>query len=106
MYVWRGGYSNALLKFPKTKVIGLDRDKKQQNYLQINLKKFKQRFKFFHVKFSQIDQILDEEIDTIIFDLGVSSFQLKDLKRGFSFNSKDRLDIEYGLSRHIRRRCC
>ena len=93
-----GGYSNALLRFPKTKVIGLDRDETTKLFANKLKKKFKQRFKFFHVKFSQIDQILDEEIDTIIFDLGVSSFQLKDLKRGFSFNSKDRLDMNMGLA--------
>ena len=37
-------------------------------------------------------------MDTIIFDLGLSSLQLKNLSRGFSFHSKDELDMTMGLS--------
>ena len=45
-------------------------------------------------------KIVKEKIDTVIFDLGLSSIQLNDLKRGFSFKSKDQLDMSMGLS-HI-----
>ena len=40
---------------------------------------------------------MDQSVDAIIFDLGLSS-QLKNLKRGFSFKSKDKLDMTMGLS--------
>ena len=94
-----GGYSKELLKFPKTKVIGIDRDEAVlpiANSLKI---KFKERFKFHQARFSQIDKILNKNVDTFIFDLGLSSIQLKNLKRGFSFNSKDELDMSMGLSK-------
>ena len=93
-----GGYSKSILKYPKTKLIGIDRDKSVTSTAKKLEKKFKNRFKFFQVKFSQIDKILKENVDTIIFDLGLSSLQLKDLSRGFSFHSKDELDMTMGLS--------
>ena len=93
-----GGYSKSILKYPKTKIIGIDRDKSVTSSAKKLEKKFKNRFKFFQAKFSQIDKILKEKVDTIIFDLGLSSLQLKNFSRGFSFHSKDELDMTMGLS--------
>ena len=93
-----GGYSKSILEYPKTKLIGIDRDKSVTFIAKKLEKKFKNRFQFFQVKFSQIDKILKENADTIIFDLGLSSLQLKNLSRGFSFHSQDKLDMAMGLS--------
>ena len=93
-----GGYSQAILSFPGTKVIGIDRDQSVFSIARELEKKFKDRFRFYKSKFSQIDKILDQSVDAIIFDLGLSSIQLKNLKRGFSFKSKDKLDMTMGLS--------
>ena len=42
--------------------------------------------------------IKNQKVDAVIFDLGLSSIQLKNLKRGFSFKSKESLDMSMGLS--------
>ncbi len=93
-----GGYSKALLKFPRTRVIALDRDMSVKSIATNLEKNFKNRFKFYQSKFSELSKILKENADTIIFDLGLSSIQLNDLTRGFSFKSKDKLDMTMGLS--------
>ena len=93
-----GGYTDNLLKFPKTTIIALDRDPSVISIAKKIEKKFQSRFKFYQLKFSQIDQILKNNVDTIIFDLGLSSIQLNNLKRGFSFKSKDKLDMTMGIS--------
>ncbi len=94
-----GGYAKELLKFPNTRVIGLDRDASVSSIAKKLKDKFKERFKFYQLRFSQIDKILNKnEADAIIFDLGLSSIQLNDFKRGFSFKSKDNLDMTMGLS--------
>ena len=93
-----GGYSKALLKFPNVKVIALDRDEKVLSIASKLEKKFHSRFQFYQIKFSQIDKILNKHVDGIIFDLGISSIQLNDMQRGFSFKSKDKLDMTMGLS--------
>ena len=93
-----GNYSKALLKFPNTKVIAIDRDKNVLSIAQQLKKKFHNRFEFYNLKFSQLDTILNKDVDTIIFDLGLSSIQLNNLERGFSFKSKDKLDMTMGLS--------
>ena len=93
-----GGYSKKFLQFPNIKVIGIDRDASVISIADKLKKKFPQRFKFYQLRFSQLDKILEKEVDTIIFDLGLSSIQLNNLKRGFSFKSKDKLDMSMGLS--------
>ena len=93
-----GGYSRSLLKFPNTIIKGLDRDKTVQKIGKELEKKFPQRFKFYQIIFSQLDTISKDDIDVIIFDLGLSSIQLNDPARGFSFKSKKNLDMSMGLN--------
>jgi len=97
-----GGYSQAILKFPGTKVIALDRDKLTQKYANLLEKKFPKRFNFFQEKFSNLYKISEQKINprAIIFDLGLSSFQLSDRDRGFSFESKNFLNMEMGLNEY------
>jgi 16S rRNA (cytosine1402-N4)-methyltransferase len=93
-----GSYTEGILNFPDTNVIALDRDKTVIDIAEDFKKKFKSRFEFFHNKFSSIDKITKGKFDAIIFDLGVSSFQLDDMKRSFSFKSTNKLDMSMGLS--------
>ena len=93
-----GSYSKSLLSFPSTKVTAFDRDPEVIGIANKIKKKFKKRFNFYHNKFSNLDQISTESIDAVIFDLGISSIQLDNLKRGFSFKSKFDLDMNMGLS--------
>ena len=95
-----GGYTKELLKYPNTKVISLDRDSFVKKIASILKKKYNDRFIFYNEKFSNLNKVVDTniEIDAIIFDLGVSSFQLSDMKRGFSYKSKERIDMSMGLS--------
>ena len=93
-----GGYSKALLKFPKTKVVSLDRDSAVLSIANTIKKKFKKRFEFYQLKFSEVDSLFTNEVDNVIFDLGLSSIQLNNFKRGFSFKSKEKLDMNMGLA--------
>ena len=93
-----GNYTKALLKFSKTEVVSFDRDSSVISIAKKFLQKFKKRFKFYNLKFSQINTVLAKEADAIIFDLGMSSIQLNNLQRGFSFKSKDKLDMSMGLT--------
>ncbi len=94
-----GGYSKAILKFPKTRVKAIDRDNKTLSIAQDFEKKFPKRFKFYQVKFSQLDDISKDNVDVVIFDLGLSSIQLNDFSRGFSFKSEKKLDMKMGLNK-------
>jgi len=93
-----GGYSRKLLESSKTIVKGLDRDNKVKQIGKSLEKKFPQRFKFYQTTFSQLDAVTTGLVDVIIFDLGLSSIQLNDLKRGFSFKSNENLDMAMGLN--------
>ena len=94
-----GGYSLQLLKKTNSKIDAVDRDKNIKYIADEIKKKFPDRFTFFNQKFSQIGKTFkDKKYDVIIFDLGLSSYQLKDLSRGFSFKSKDKLNMNMGLS--------
>ena len=93
-----GGYSKEILKIPKTNVQAIDRDKKTLLFAQNLEKKFPERFKFYQLKFSQLDTISNDYVDAVIFDLGLSSIQLDDFERGFSFKSDKNLDMAMGLN--------
>ncbi len=93
-----GGYSREILKFSNTNVIAIDRDKNVISIARKFEKKFPGRFKFYKKKFSQLDIISNDYADVVIFDLGLSSIQLDDFKRGFSFKSKNKLDMSMGIN--------
>ena len=95
-----GSYSEELLKLSNINVIALDRDKSTIERAEILKTKFSKQFTFYNEKFSNLDKIITTENkpDVIIFDLGLSTFQLQDHSRGFSFNAKDKIDMQMGLS--------
>jgi len=95
-----GGYSEAILNFPKTNVFALDRDYLTKKYANVLKQKFPKRFSFFQEKFSNLDKLTNIPINpkAILFDLGLSSFQLSDKERGFSFDSKNHLNMEMGIN--------
>ncbi len=93
-----GGYSKEILKFHNTNVQALDRDKSALSIAKEFKKKFPKRFEFYQIKFSQLDRISNNNADVIIFDLGLSSIQLNNFNRGFSFKSKEKLDMTMGLN--------
>jgi len=96
----QGGYSSSILKFPKTKVIALDRDIDCKKIAEDLKKKNIDRFSFHNKKFSNIDKINYEDIKikSIIFDLGYSYLQIKDPKKGLSFEDKGLLNMRMGLN--------
>ncbi len=91
-----GGYSRALLKFQETKVEALDRDNHVAEIADRLKDKFQSRFIFHNKRFSKLDLVTKNKFDAIIFDLGLSSIQLDDLSRGFSFKSKNKLNMSMG----------
>ena len=96
----KGGYTKKILEYSKSKVIAIDRDKDTKNTSLSIKKKFKDRFIFENKKFSQIDKLdlKKENIKSIIFDLGYSYDQIKDYKKGLSFDSKGELNMKMGLN--------
>ena len=94
-----GGYSNAILENTNCNVYGFDRDPEVLKYANKLQQKYKNRFKFFQNKFSEIDDMLSKQnyskkkIKGMIFDLGVSNLQLTKKNRGFSFQLDGPLDM-------------
>ena len=98
----QGGYSKKILEFENTKVIALDRDiesEKKANQIKEN---FGDRFVFKNIKFSQLNnlKLKHEEVKGVIFDLGYSYTQIKDPKKGLSFESVGSLNMQMGLNNY------
>ena len=93
-----GGHTEALLqKFPHLTVIGIDRDLDAIAKATTRLAPFADRLKTAHSTFDGIAQVVTElgykHIDGALFDLGVSSMQLDQQERGFSYSHDAPLDM-------------
>ena len=96
----QGGYTKKILEFENTKVIGIDRDVESRKRANQIKEKFEDRFIFKNIRFSQLNnlKLKHEEIRGIIFDLGYSYTQIKDAKKGLSFESIGNLNMQMGLN--------
>ena len=96
----QGGYTKKILKFEKTKVIALDRDLESLRKAEEIQKKFKNRFLFKNIKFSELNnlKLKNENIKGVIFDLGYSYTQIKDPKKGLSFDTIGELNMKMGIN--------
>ena len=96
----QGGYTKEILKYQNTKVIGLDRDINSEIIGKVIQEKFPDRFLFKNLKFSMLNnlKLKNENIKGIVFDLGYSFTQIKDPKKGLSFNSQGELNMMMGLN--------
>ena len=96
-----GGHSEAILKnFPNIKLIGIDQDIEALEFAKNRLKSFSNRVEFINGRASEVLANLpkDLQIAGILADIGVSSYQLDNKDRGFTFDS-DELDMRMDKSR-------
>ncbi|MCX8070589.1 MAG: 16S rRNA (cytosine(1402)-N(4))-methyltransferase RsmH [Thermodesulfovibrionales bacterium] len=100
-----GGHSSMILSNidKEGQLISIDRDEKA---LQIASKRTSDnRQIFIKSSFSELDSILSklniDKVDGVLFDLGLSTLQLRDYERGFSFESTERLDMRMDIGQSI-----
>ena len=92
------GHSKEIIKKLSSKgfLIGIDRDEEALKAAKENLKEYN-NFKLIHGNHDDIKEILEdigiEKVDGILLDLGISSYQIDEKKRGFSYTGDERLDM-------------
>lgn len=91
-----GGYSEAFLKAANCNVIGLDRDPNVQPRAAELSTNYDGRFRLIETAFSKMDEVGLSEVDAVVLDIGVSSMQLDQAERGFSFMRSGPLDMRMG----------
>lgn len=99
-----GGHSRALLqRFPGLTVIGLDRDTDALAIARERLASFGDRARFVHAVYDEIDDAVHsegfDEVQAVLFDLGVSSLQLDRAERGFAYSKDAPLDMRMDSTR-------
>ncbi|WP_296104532.1 16S rRNA (cytosine(1402)-N(4))-methyltransferase RsmH [uncultured Corynebacterium sp.] len=106
-----GGHTEAFLeRFPSAMVIGVDRDKKELSRTTERLSRFRDRFYPVHARFDNFDEALEDADHPVVdafhayglsagfFDLGVSSMQLDQADRGFTYRDDGPLDMRMDIS--------
>lgn len=92
-----GGHTEGILNSAKNvKVIAFDRDKEAITFSKKRLEKYGDNVTYIHSNYKEITNYLKttgQKVDGILLDLGVSSHQIDDEKRGFSFRMDSKLDM-------------
>lgn len=102
-----GGHSYQICKrlSSKGRLIGIDQDGDALEAARERLKEFEDRITLVRSNYCEIDTILQDlgvtKVDGIILDLGVSSYQLDNLERGFSYKSDAPLDMRMDTRQNI-----
>ena len=96
-----GGITRKILSKKNTRVISIDRDDYVESFSKEIKKEYKNRFEFIIDRFSNLENILKERNlqnvpVAIIFDLGLSSFQIDNPERGFSYRQDGLLQMTMG----------
>lgn len=98
-----GGYTEAILAETDHRVVAIDRDDSVIDIARRISKKYNGRFDFIHDTFSNgKDRLIEmgsNRIDGVVFDIGLSSMQIDDPGRGFSFMNDGPLDMRMGKNK-------
>ena len=95
--VGHGGHTRALLDAGASRVVGMDRDHDAIDRARATLEPYASKVDLVHADYRQLDEVLEARgitvVDGILADLGVSSMQLDEPGRGFSFRRDEPLDM-------------
>ena len=92
-----GGYTEAILNSANCNVIAIDRDPSVITRVEELKKIYGNRFDFKAGTFGEIRDLIDTPVNGVVFDIGVSSMQLDDDFRGFSFSKEADLDMRMSM---------
>ncbi len=92
-----GGYASAILDAAECTIIAIDRDPAAVDRAKVLQKRYGKRLIFLRGCFGDVEELLEQagigKIDGFVLDLGVSSFQVDEAERGFSFRFDGPLDM-------------
>ena len=96
------GHSSEILKrIPKGVLFAFDQDKKAIESAKEKLNQINNNYQIINDNFVNIDKYIIDKVDGILFDLGVSSPQLDEESRGFSFHKNARLDMRMNTEQEL-----
>ncbi len=102
-----GGHAEAILRTTggRSTLIGVDRDPQALSRARFNLRPFGPAVKLVRTDFSDVPWILQSQetpaVDGILLDIGMSSMQIDDASRGFSFRREGPLDMRMDPSQRL-----